>query len=208
MKKRKWVLISIGSLIGLVVTLATVGYFFISRPSSTKSEMRQVEASTKAVQSFDQKIRSFRREVKQAAETGEKEEIRLKLTEEELTSKLSEFIKERASREELPVEEVEGVQVNVKKDKLLFAGKAKISGIKIQGGAEATLKAESDQIKLEVEKISLGQLPLPGNVKDRLISSIPKKIELEKLLGFKKSSVDLKNVRLNNGELIIEVLTK
>ncbi len=212
MKILKWLLISIGSLIGLLLILAGIFYFLASRPPAIKSEMRPVEVSAEATHSLEQKVKSFQQEVEGAARAGEKKPVKLEITEGELTSKLNQFIQEQTSKEELPIE-VKNIQVNVKNGELLLAGEANISGVKFQGGAKAAMRTEDGKIKLEVSKVDLGRLPLPGKVKKKVMSLIPEggtTLKLEDLpIGLEKGlPVDLKNVRLEDGKLIIEGVTK
>jgi len=211
MKIVKWTLIFIGSLIGLLLIFAGIFYFLASRPPAIKSEMRPVEISTVAT-SLEQKVKSFQQEVEEAARAGEEKPVKLEITEGELTSKLNQFIQEQTSKEELPVE-VKNIQVNVKDGELLLAGEAKVAGVKFQGGAKATIRAEDGEIKLEVSKVDLGRLPLPGKVKEKVMSLIPEEgttLKLEDLpLGLEENlPVELKDLRLEDGKLVIEGITK
>ena len=212
MKVLKWVLISIGSLVGLVLILAGVAYYLASRPPAIKGEMRPVKISAEAARSLEQKLEAFQQEVQQAAQAGEQKEVKLEITEEELNAKINEYLKELTSEEELPVS-VENVQVNVKDGKLLLVGEAEVSGVKVQGGVEAKMKVENGKVKLQVNKVDLGRLPLPGGVKKKVLSLIPEEkatIDLEDLpLGLEKNiPVELKNICLKDGKLVIEGMTK
>ncbi|RLC73293.1 MAG: hypothetical protein DRI26_01195 [Chloroflexi bacterium] len=212
MKIVKWTLIFIGSLIGLMLIFAGIAYYLITQPPAIKEEMRPVEVSAEAARSLEQKLEAFQQEVQQAAQAGEQKEVRLEITEEELNAKINEYLKELAAREELSID-VEDVQVNVKDGKLLLAGEAEVSGVKVQGGVEASVKTEDGRVKLEINRVDLGRFPLPSNVKEKVMNLIPEEkttIELENLpLGLEENlPVKLKNLRLEDGKLLIEGVTK
>lgn len=160
----KGFLIAIGVIVVLVLIVGGVGYYLVSRPPEIAKEMRPVEVSTEDAQSFDQKLEAFRAEV-EAAAAGE--EVKLIITEEELTSKVSASIEKLVEDADLPLG-VSDIQINFSMGSayLLITATVDYEGPAppVQAGAEVEIDIiEADGgdrlLQYTVNTLSLGALP-------------------------------------------------
>ncbi len=160
----KGFLIAIGVIVVLVFIVGGVGYYLVTRPPEIAKEMRPVEVSTEDAQSFDQKLEAFRAEV-EAAAAGE--EVKLIITEEELTSKVSASIEKLVEDADLPLG-VSDIQINFSMGSayLLITATVDYEGAAppVQAGAEVEIDIiEADGgdrlLQYTVNTLSLGALP-------------------------------------------------
>ena len=88
------VLMIIGAIAIIIFLFLVMGYFLFSLSPAIKSEMRISPVTYDAVQSFDNKVDSFKTEIEDAVAIENRKEVLMEITEEEMNSKIVELLAE------------------------------------------------------------------------------------------------------------------
>lgn len=159
-----------------------------------------VPAPTAAAQ-FDAKVATA---VVQAKAGGSKQPVRLLLTEAELSAKAS-----QAAASAPGAEAVRDVVVKIKEGLLVLTGRTQLAGREVPVEAEVKLSAAENRLKVDVASVKAGGLPIPvsGPIQDMVADQLRKAIGGNNLQGV-DLGFDVKNVKLANGHLEIEGMTR
>ena len=198
MKALKIFGITIGSLVVLALIVVGIAWVLISLPSGIASEVTSVTSSAEAAAQLDLKWTEFQNSVTQA-EPGT--EVRLALTQEEVNSKINQELK----TVELPSGfSIGSVNVNLVDGKILLAADVTYSVFKGQAGLEASVEIVNGDPSIVVTDVDMGKLPIPQALKDQLEGLIPEGGVIQ-LSGL---PLDMQNIQIVNGQLIIMGVTK
>jgi len=214
MSKSKKILTGVGIFTVVLIILGSIGVYLSTRPTSMEGEMRPIDADTKDIQSFDQKLALLEKDILSAAASGEQREVTLTLTEEEVSFALGEMMRESISEssDNFSSEMIANTTVNLDEDIIRAIVGIDFSGVTVDAGVELRAKADEDGINLILESIELGKLPFPGTVKDKIISSFN---ESHTHIDFRDLHIDLDDdlpvkltdIIVKNEEMIIIGMT-
>lgn len=157
------VLMVIGAIAIIFFLFLVMGYFLFSLSPAIKSEMRISPVTYDAVQSFDNKVDEFKTEIKDAVAAENNKEVTLEITEEEINSKIVELLAEG----ELPCRDL---LVNFEDDYCWTFAIMNNRGVDAKIGLITQFDVEEGKVDVVVEDFSLGKLPLPKSVDDRVSS--------------------------------------
>ena len=155
------VLMIIGAIAVIIFLFLVMGYFLFSLSPAIKSEMRVSPVTYDAVQSFDNKVDTFKTEIKDAVAAENKKEVFLEITEEEINSKIVELLAEG----ELPCRDL---LVNFEDDYCWAFAIMNNRGVDAKIGLITQFEVEDGKVDVIVEDFSLGKLPLPKSVDERV----------------------------------------
>lgn len=149
--------------IGAALALGTV-YFFVTRPAPTRVAVTQVPVSTAAAASFDRKV-------DQIVSAPRNTAVTVDLTDEELTSKFAQTVREE--RDSIGAD-VQNPQVSVHDGRVFAGGKAKSDTLPVRVDlvVVAVPTAENGKLRLRVERVESGRFPLPGSVTDEIVTTV------------------------------------
>ncbi|MCD6358638.1 MAG: hypothetical protein J7L90_01605 [Dehalococcoidia bacterium] len=194
----KVLVIVLATIVVLVLIAAAVGYHFITQPSDIAQEVSLVTVSDEAVRSLDDKVNEF---AERMAEAPDGERMALVLTDDEITSKL---VEELSSADvELPLD-MENPLISFVDDKIFASAEVEISGFRTTLGIEARVEVQGDKLKVVIDEVNLGSLPLPGVVIDKIKENIIPEDELLLDLDDIDIPIDISNVRVEDGQLLLE----
>ncbi|GEM_PF-6173695 len=166
----------------------------VARPGATV-----VPAPTAAAQ-FDEKVTTA---VAKAKSAGPKQPIQLVLTEAELSARAA----QAASSSD--VEGVRNVAVRITEGSMVVMGRTQLAGRDVPVEAEVKLSAANNRLSVEVASLKAGGLtvPLSGPLRDALEGQVRDAIGGDLQQGV-DLGIDVKSVRLSNGQLEIEGQTR
>jgi len=194
MKALKIIGIVLGSVIGLVVVVAGVAWFLMSRPPAIAANMTDVTSSPEAAAALDQKWEDFRVTVNEAP-VGTT--VSVAITEEEVTSKINEELKNI----ELPAGlEMGDVTVNLQDGKLVLAADINYSVLSGTAAMEATIEEVDGEAVVSVQNVDMGSLPIPQTLKDQLSDLIPE----DGIIKLSDLPVDISKIQIVNGQIVID----
>jgi len=153
-------------IIGLGVALA----FFLTRSPGMEEEMRSVEVDAGVESSLNAKINTLEEEIRAAVVAGEVREVRLVLSEAEVSLMLTDMMGEAMaeSSEAFSDEMIKDTVVNLAPDGIRAIVEMEIYGISVNAAAEVQARVEEGWLVMELKRIEVGQLPLTGFVSDRI----------------------------------------
>jgi uncharacterized protein YpmS len=157
------VLMIIGAIAIIIFLFLLMGYFLFSLSPAIKSEMSISPVTYDAVQSFDNKVDAFKTEIKDAVAAENEKEVSLEITEEEINSKIVELLAEG----ELPCRDL---LVNFEDDYCWTYAVMNNRGVDAKIGLITQFEVEDGKVDVVVEDFSLGKLPLPKSVDERVNS--------------------------------------
>ena len=152
---------AIGILFGLAIVMGVLLY---SLNPPIKSQMAEVLVSAEAVENFDEKLDTLKKEVKTAVEAEQDAQIKLSISEEELNSKIVALLAEG----ELPMKEL---SINFIEDYCWIYATTNNPGIDAKLGVIAQLNVFEGDIEVTVVKFQLGRLPLSNSI-DEWVSNV------------------------------------
>ena len=186
----------IGILFGIAIVMGVLLY---SLSPSIKSQMAEVIVSADAVESFDEKIDTFKKDVKTAVAAQEAREFQLSISEEELNSKIIAMLAEG----ELPMKEL---SINFIDDYTWVYMNTNNPGIDAKMGILAQLNIFEGDVEVTVVEFQLGRLPLPHSV-DEWASNI-----LTIVINMQNPSdelrLELTDVAIEDGEITFKGATE
>jgi hypothetical protein len=187
MKALKIIGIVIGSIIVLVLIIAGVVWFLMSRPSKLTKDVTLVVPSAAASQSLDNKWQTFQTEVTQS-QPGTP--VTITLTQQEVDSKINDGLKTANLPAGLTVSKM---NVNLTDGKILLAATVQYSVFSGNAGMVATVDIVNGQPTITVTNIDMGSLPFPQSLKDQLKSLIPQDALFQTNSSFQAQSIDISN---------------
>ena len=169
------IVMAIGIIAILAAVAVAIGYFLFTLTPWIQARMIPAALSLEAAKSFDQKLDGLRAEIKKATETGEKKDITLTITENEVNSKLGEVLAEG----KLPLN-LSKPLINFRDGRFLVYGIVDAPGVPAKIGAVGRIEIANGSPKIVIEDFNLGKLPLSKGVSKRAedITNIMVKLQL------------------------------
>ena len=193
----KTLAIVIGIVVAVLLVTAGVGYYLITRPSEVEQQAASMDISDETSQRAEDKINAF---TEQLSTVPAGETVQLTLTDDEVTSSL---LKELESNDmELPLD-LQNPRILFVEDKILFSGDVAVSGFETNVAIEARAETQDSQLKLTIDEIDLGKLPLPEAVIDQLMGNFSEGEEILIDLNELDIPLDLQNIIIENGQIVI-----
>ncbi|KPJ53938.1 MAG: hypothetical protein AMJ37_01015 [Dehalococcoidia bacterium DG_18] len=188
-------LLTLGAISAGLLLIAGIGGYFITGPAPIDDWPNWVKPTDEATTILDDKIAALEQEIDEAA-TGE--ELTLKLTEEEATSKL-----DRLARDgELSVE-MEYIQIHFS-DGIVWAFARVDMGIDVQVAIQANIGVEDGKPDITIKRLNLGRIPIPK----ALINSVMTALEQAMTDRWEDLTVSLQDVTTEHGEIAITLVKK
>jgi len=197
MRLIKGLVMAVGVLGILVIFALITGFYLYSLSPSILGRAVPVAVTADAAQSFDQKLESADSQIEAAVEAGEKREVNLTVTEEEVNSKLVQMLAEG----QLPLKRV---LVNFGDGYFLAYAVFDAPVIDAKTGTIGRVDIVDGKPKVIIDEFNLGKLPVPDAAK----------IRVEQLANLVVSSetagipIDINSVEIANHELIINGTTR
>ncbi|GEM_PF-3902616 len=193
----KTLAIVIGIVVAVILVTAGVGYYLITRPSEVEQQAASMDISDETSQRAEDKINAF---TEQLSTVPAGETVELTLTDDEVTSAL---LKEMESNDmELPLD-LQNPRILFVEDKILLSGDVSVSGFETNVTIEARAETQDGQLKLTIDEIDLGKLPLPDAVIDQLMGNFSEGEEILIDLNELDIPLDLQNIIIENDQVVI-----
>ncbi|MBI2861265.1 MAG: hypothetical protein HYX89_00435 [Chloroflexi bacterium] len=194
---------AMGCLAGIVflVAIGAVVVYTVTRPPAEIAARPTIAVSTKAAKDLDNKLDQVLREVDEAKTKGERRQIEITLTEEEITSKIAEGLAEGALG---GGPQPKDVQVHLEQDRLVATARVAVGGLEIPVAVNAKVTAEGGAPKITVESVDTGRLPLPGVVRDQINQLVGTTLDPSKM----DLPVDVSAIQIANGQMTVAGMTK
>jgi uncharacterized protein YpmS len=192
-------LIAIGVIAIFLVIFALIGYALFSFTPELKSQMGIGKMSADNVKSFDTKVDTFRKDAQSAAATGQKKDLTLTVTEDEINSKILDL----AAQDKLPCKDM---VINLK-DNVLWVYcvfNTPMSNAKV--GMVLRPEVIKNDIKVTVMDFQLGKLPLPKSVNANVADGV--NIFLKMQSPTNDLPAEIKSVVIINKQLILTATTR
>ena len=188
-------LLTLGAISAGLLLIAGIGGYFITGPAPIDDWPNWVKPTDEATTILDDKIAALEQEIDEAA-TGE--ELTLKLTEEEATSKL-----DRLARDGEHSVEMEYIQIHFS-DGIVWAFARVDMGIDVQVAIQANIGAEDGKPDITIKRLNLGRIPIPK----ALINSVMTALEQAMTDRWEDLTVSLQDVTTEHGEITITLVKK
>ena len=179
----------------LVLCIAVLGgagfvAYQVLRPHAPVAKPLPPADAARAAGSFDQKWDALH------SKAPDSKDVTVELSQDEVTAKVNQMI----GGGDKPVKDV---AVKVAQDAAVVSAVVQVGEQEIP--VEATVKAAADGglLSLDVTSLKTGNLPLPDAVKDQILRQAKQAIGNGGLNGI-DLGVDLKNVKLVNGKVVID----
>ena len=183
--------------VAVILVIAGVGYYLVTRPSDVEQQAASVGVSDEAAQSAQEKIDDFTTQLSTAPEG---EVLSLTLTDEEVTSGIVRELK--FGDQALPLD-VQNPRIMFVQDKIMASGDITVSGFQTNIAIEAEAQAENNQLKLKINQLSLGKLPLPdalvNKIKEGLIPGDEIIIDMSEM----DIPINLENISIVDGSIVL-----
>lgn len=188
----KAVLMIVGAITLVVALVIGVCAWQLTQPSALEGQMHQVVPTAIAAASFDSKVESLEAALMSAEVGGV---VTLTLTEQEVTSKIDQAIREA----DIPVE-VGDVWVNFTDGTVQILGKVNV-GLELSAGLELELVIdENGEPKVTVGELSIGKgFGIPQQAKEQIANAIPSSEALTDML--KDLPIDITDIQIQEGVL-------
>lgn len=198
MKVVSTVFLFLGAVFALLLIAAGILGYLVTGPAPRQGDTASIPVSQEAAQRFDQKIEALEQEIDEASAMGERREVVLFLTEEEITSKLAEL----ADANELPVD-VDYVEVHLEDDKVYGFAIVDL-GIDMQVSVEAEIGVEGGMPDTGIESLNIGRLPIPKTLIAQVMRALIRQMEGR----WEDLNIDLEDVAIQNGAIRITAVTR
>lgn len=191
------IVITLG-MVGILVLLGLLfGYYLYALTPEIQTRLVPVLPDEKAALSFEEKIASFKAEIEEAADTGQKKEVNLQLTEKEINAKISKELA-KAKSEGKPL--VEKMIVNLRGNndgQFLVYAQLEVPGINAKTGMVGQIKVVDGKPRIALSDFDLGKLPLPSFFHKRVEQLLNIFIDIELAnLPLKITNVEIENRQL------------
>ena len=166
---------AIGVISILAIVAIAIGYFLYTLTPGIQARMIPVAVTAEAAESFDQKLGDLKTQLIKAPENGDKQEITVTITENEINSKLLELLAE----DEIPLH-LSKPLINLRDGRFLIYGVIDVPGVSAKTGAIGRIEIAENNSEVIIEDFDIGKLPLPKRVNKRVedITNILVKLQL------------------------------
>lgn len=183
------IFLALGSIFALLLLIAGIGGWLITGPAPIYRGT-PVQVSDDAATRLDDKIAEFEQQIAQASEG---DEVTLRITEEEATSKLDQM----AKGGELPVE-MNCIQIHFADSTVYGCARVGLV-IDMHVAIQATIGVEDGKPDITIESLHLGRLPIPKTLVDNVLTALEREIEDR----WEALPIGFEQIRIENGEMII-----
>ncbi len=198
MKAVRITLMAIGVL-GIVIVIAAItSVFLYTLTPSIKNDIAVMPVTYDAVQNYDQKIATFKQQVRDATVAREEKRITIVVTEEEVNSKLVEMLAEGA----LPAKEV---LINFEDDFCVVYASLINPGIDAKVAGVAQMEVNDGDLRIHLTEFQLGKLPTPKSLDSGVNELVNVVAKLQE--PFKELPVEMSDVEIDDGKFTLEVVT-
>lgn len=188
-------LLTLGAISAGLLLIAGIGGYFVTGPAPIDDWPNWVKPTDEAATILDDKIAALEQEIDEAA-AGE--ELTLKLTEEEATSKL-----DRLARDgELSIE-MEYIQVYFSNGIVQTFARVDM-GIDVQVAIEANIEVEDGKPDITIRHLNLGKIPIPKALIDSIMTALERALEER----WDDLHLELQEVDIERGEITITLVKK
>lgn len=184
--------------------------YFMTRPTGLENEMRPVRMDTAVEYSLNDKLGQMEEAIRKKMETGVSGEVRLSLTEEELSILLVKMMQEAMteSTDTFSNGMVIDCTVNINRDDIKAIVDIEMYGISVQAGASLQASVDDKGISLMMYDLEIGQLPFAGSIEEQIASRFNQTHTHMKLEDLHIDidmdlPVELKNLVLGDREMIL-----
>ncbi len=132
-----------------------LGYFLYSLTPPIQEKMTPVAISADAAKSFDKKVDTLQKEIKEASDSRQEKEVAITITESEVNSKLTELLAEAA----LPMG-ITKISINFRENQFLLFAVADVPGIAAKIGVAGNIKVANSNPQATIQELNIGKLPL------------------------------------------------
>ena len=194
----KVLVIVLATIVVLALIAVGVGYHLITQSSDVELEVSSVTVSEEIARSLDSKLEDFG---EQLAAASEGEQLSLILTDDEITSKL---VQELSRGDvDLPLD-IKDPRITFVDDKVVASGEVDLSGFHTTVSVEVQVQVQNDKLQLIIDEVSLGRLPLPDVVLNRIKEGLIPEEEVLIDLDQVDIPMDIKGIRIEDGQIILE----
>ena len=143
--------------IGILAIIALfLGYFLYSLTPPIQGKMTPVAVSADAAKSFDKKVDTLQKEIKEASEARQEKQVAITITEGEVNSKLTELLAETA----LPMG-ITKLSINFRENQFLLYTVVDVPGVAAKIGVAGNIKVVNGKPQVTIQDLDIGKLPLP-----------------------------------------------
>ncbi len=193
------VLMAIGG-IGILLLIGVVLCFFLYLLTpSIKGQMEVMPVTLDSVQSYDQKIDTFKEEIEAASIAKQVKELTLTITEEEINSKAIEMLAEG----KLPFKEI---LINFNDDVCWVYATSDNPGIDAKIGIIAQMDVVDSDIKVIVIDFQVGKLPLPKSLDTGMSRLLDAMVKLQG--PTEDLPIELTAIDIDDGQFVVNGVTK
>ncbi len=189
----------LGILVVIVAMAAGAAFYLLGRTPESVSQLPEVKVSKDASASFDQKIAQVGQAVSTAQKTSKPVPVTLRVTEQELTSKVAEIGTLQSG--ELQARDV---QIRLVPGKIVTTAKVSFMGLDVPVTLTATVSVRDGKPHVVVQNVQFGGLPLPDTLKNQLVDTIQWQMDE----AWEDLPVQVQEVRIEQGVAIITGLAK
>ncbi|MGE5618466.1 MAG: hypothetical protein ACM3US_04325 [Sphingomonadaceae bacterium] len=188
--------------VAILVAAAYLGYQALSASGSAGQAATATQTPTQTAKnaaSFDQKVASLITQAK----SGSNQPITIELTQDEVTAKVAEVL----SAGSVAGQPVKDVAVRMEQGNAVVTGVTSLGGRDVPIEAEVKMGVNGGLLEVDVTSIKAAGLPVPDPVRQQILQMA------ESAMGGRDSSrldvgIDLKQVRLVDGKIIVEGQTR
>lgn len=188
--------------VAILVAAAYLGYQALSASGSAGQAATATQTPTQTAKnaaSFDQKVASLITQAK----SGSNQPITMELTQDEVTAKVAEVL----SAGSVAGQPVKDVAVRMEQGNAVVTGVTSLGGRDVPIEAEVKMGVNGGLLEVDVTSIKAAGLPVPDPVRQQILQMA------ESAMGGRDSSrldvgIDLKQVRLVDGKIIVEGQTR
>ncbi len=194
-------LFRLGLVLFLLMGLSAAGLYVAAqqRPSAVVG-MPAISPNAGDAASLDAKIAALESQLAQAARSSAHVSVSITFTEQELTSKVAEFL---ASQPNNPLHPT-NVQVHLRGGNVVLNTTIQAQGLSLNVAVTATPQAVNGSLKLSVQSVDTGAIALPDFVKQQLNAALAPALD-PSALGL---PLDVTSVVVGNGQLTLNGVTK
>lgn len=185
----------LGVLVVAIAILAVVAAFLM-RPPEGATQPAKVKPSTEAAASLDQKIAEVEKAVTSAQKDAKPTPMTLRVTEQELTSKVAQW---QAESGDSSAFQIRDPQIRLLPGEIVSTARVNWRGLDLPLAVTAQVKVQGGKPEVMVQSVKLGELPVPGSVRDQIVDMIQ-----EQMSAFWADlPIQIQDIRIEQGLAII-----
>ncbi len=187
-----------------VVLVVAVGggalYVFSQQQPTVAHGLSKVPITTKAAQSFDDKVKALEQAAAAARTSGKATPVQATFTEEELTSAAN----QAAAGATTGGLAASDTQIHLQGGNVIATSNVTVQGLTIPIGVVATPTVVNGQVTMVVQQIQTGGIPLPDALTQQLQAQVGKAID-PSALGL---PMNISSLQIQNGQVVLSGTTQ